>query len=157
MLGFRHDAEQRWVCDHLALVWLGKKLFANWMRDLKAGGLLSTSNYLVIECFIIQSHRNGNREYNLLWLKGSRRRNKYSRLSLLIYLFLFFFSRLNPTAALDFVWTCFHSPRLWQGRDQKSTAVGSQGTNSVRSFTFCCTCTCDRTDIWKSCLVTNAN
>jgi len=32
---------------------------------------------------------------------------------------------------LDFVWTCFHTPRLWQGRDQKSTAVGSQGTNSV--------------------------
>ena len=54
----------------------------------------------------------------------------------------FFFLRLNPTAALDFVWTCFHSPRLWQGRDQKSTAVGSQGTNSVRLCTFFCTCIC---------------
>nr|XP_058960995.1 integrator complex subunit 1-like isoform X3 [Pocillopora verrucosa] len=40
-------------------------------------------------------------------------------------------NRLNPTTALDFVWTCFHCPRLWQGRDQKSTAVGSQGTNSA--------------------------
>ena len=62
MLGFRHNVKQRGVCDHLALVWLGKKLFANWMSDLKADSLLSTSNYLVIECFIIQSHRNGNRE-----------------------------------------------------------------------------------------------
>lgn len=47
-----------------------------------------------------------------------------------------FILRLNPTTALDFVWTCFHCPRLWQGRDQKSTAVGSQGTNSVREH-FC--------------------
>lgn len=56
MLGFRQEAEQRSVCDHLVLVWLGKKIFANLMSDLKAGGLLSTSNYLVNECFIIQSH-----------------------------------------------------------------------------------------------------
>lgn len=38
---------------------------------------------------------------------------------------------IDPTSALDFVWTCFHSPRLWQGRDQKSTAVRNQGTNSA--------------------------
>ena len=43
----------------------------------------------------------------------------------------FLLLRLDATVALDFVWTCFHSPRLWQGRDQKSTAVGSQGSNSV--------------------------
>ena len=54
------------------------------------------------------------------------------------FILLLFFSliRLDPTAALDFVWTCFHSPRLWQGRDQKSTAVGSQGTNSVSHTWF---------------------
>ena len=54
------------------------------------------------------------------------------------FILVLFFSliRLDPTAALDFVWTCFHSPRLWQGRDQKSTAVGSQGTNSVSHTWF---------------------
>lgn len=44
--------------------------------------------------------------------------------------------RIDPTAALDFVWTCFHSPRLWKGRDQKSTAVRNQGTNSVSIYLF---------------------
>ena len=58
---FRHDAEQRWVCDRLALVWLGKKLFASLMGDFKAGSLLSTSNYLVNEYFTIQSHLIGNK------------------------------------------------------------------------------------------------
>ena len=55
--------------------------------------------------------------------------------SLFLFDFFFLLLRLDATTALDFVWTCFHSPRLWQGRDQKSTAVGSQGSNSV-SFTW---------------------
>ncbi|EDO38541.1 predicted protein [Nematostella vectensis] len=32
-------------------------------------------------------------------------------------------TNLSPGAALDFLWTCFHIPRLWQGRDQKSCAI----------------------------------
>ena len=64
---FRHEAEQRWVCDRLALVWLGKKLFASLMGDFKAGSLLSTSNYLVKECFIIQNHLNGNKHFTLTY------------------------------------------------------------------------------------------
>ena len=90
---FRHEAEQRWVCDRLALVWLEKKLFASLMGDFKAGSLLSTSNYLVNECFIIQNHLNGtNISPSLIVTKGVAQ-NKWalSRLSLLIYVCFFFF------------------------------------------------------------------
>ncbi|XP_031573151.1 integrator complex subunit 1-like [Actinia tenebrosa] len=40
-------------------------------------------------------------------------------------------NRINPGAALDFVWTCFHIPRLWQGREQKSTAVGTNTSETA--------------------------
>lgn len=29
-------------------------------------------------------------------------------------------NRVDPTAALDFLWACSHIPRIWQGRDQKT-------------------------------------
>lgn len=40
--------------------------------------------------------------------------------------FLYFICRLDPPAALDFLWACTRIPRIWQGRDQRTPQVGLQ-------------------------------